>query len=260
MIDGRPPGARLRRARSSGALRRSYRACRAQLRDLVGAVAERRAGSRRCAAPSAAAARRRRGRRRDRLKPARVTVIGRSTPGTSSNVLQQLALRAPAAAPAPRGTRQHAAGRDADLVERRFPFARRSRLRAPPRSPPSARRDCCLRASRSREARIVGQIGAADRRATSASNCSCLLAAMLSRPSPVLNVPDGAAVKLSLPIGRGSCAGDQIVRHHPAHGGERGVEHRHVDEARLRRCARAAPARRRWRRPRSCRRCVSATG
>ena len=35
----------------------------------------------------------------------------------------------------------------------------------------------------------------------SVSNCSCLLAAMLSRPSPVRNVPDGLAVMFSLPIG-----------------------------------------------------------
>ena len=37
----------------------------------------------------------------------------------------------------------------------------------------------------------------------SVSNCSCLLAAMFRRPSPVRNVPEGAAVILSLPIGSG---------------------------------------------------------
>ena len=38
----------------------------------------------------------------------------------------------------------------------------------------------------------------------SASNCSCLLAAMFITPSAVLNVPDGLAVKLSLPFGVGA--------------------------------------------------------
>ena len=38
----------------------------------------------------------------------------------------------------------------------------------------------------------------------SASYCFCSLAAMLSGPEPVANVPDGAAVKFSLPIGCGS--------------------------------------------------------
>ena len=38
----------------------------------------------------------------------------------------------------------------------------------------------------------------------SASNCSCLLAAIFITPSAVLNVPDGLAVKLSLPFGMGA--------------------------------------------------------
>ncbi len=37
----------------------------------------------------------------------------------------------------------------------------------------------------------------------SASHCSCLLAAMLMWPSWVAKVPEGAAVKLSLPMGTG---------------------------------------------------------
>ena len=38
----------------------------------------------------------------------------------------------------------------------------------------------------------------------SASNCSCLFAAMLISPSRVRNAPDGAAVMLSLPWACGS--------------------------------------------------------
>ena len=36
------------------------------------------------------------------------------------------------------------------------------------------------------------------------TNCSCLLAAMLIRPSAVAKAPEGAAVMFSVPIGRGS--------------------------------------------------------
>ena len=73
----------------------------------------------------------------------------------------------------------------------------------------------------------------------SASNCSCLLAAMLMRPSFALKAPDGAAVKLSLPWAFGSTPAIRKFETDPAHRGERRVEHRHVDEGALAR--RVAP-------------------
>ncbi len=61
------------------------------------------------------------------------------------------------------------------------------------------------------------------------SHCSCLFAAMLTKPSFVRKVPDGAAVKLSFPMATGALPADEEVRGDPSHERHDRVEERDVD-------------------------------
>ena len=152
------------------------------------------------------------------------------------------------------GHGQDASGGHAGRVERAAPIRRRirdgsaasisavsaARLRL--RASRAAKRSSSIRSSRS--------ISRA-----SASNCSCLLAAMLSRPSAGPERAGRRGGEIVVAHRRRLLAGDQIVRDDPAHRRDRGIEHRHVDEAPFARLRRGRRAQRRWRRRRSSRRC-----
>jgi len=66
----------------------------------------------------------------------------------------------------------------------------------------------------------------------SASHCSCLLAAMLTCPSWVAKLPEGAAVSCRCPSAP-ALAADQQVGRHPAHQGQDRIEERDVDHLAL---------------------------
>src|SRR5680860_249619 len=74
------------------------------------------------------------------------------------------------------------------------------------RVPSSSSRNSSRRRLRSSRDRKRGSVSRSGRVSTShkISNCSCLLAAMFSLPSPVSKQPDGAEVLFSLPIATGS--------------------------------------------------------
>ena len=86
---------------------------------------------------------------------------------------------------------------------------------------------------RGRQSADRWQAPAARSASHSASNCCCWLAAMLSRPSPVRNVPDGARGHVLVAERLRPHARDQPVGNHPAHRDKRRLQHRHVDELAL---------------------------
>ena len=85
-------------------------------------------------------------------------------------------------------------------------------------------------ASRSAKRGSVASSGAPTQLGTARRTASARWRRCSARPAPVRKVPDGAAVKLSLPIGTRHDAGIEVIRHDPAHRRERRVEHRDVHE------------------------------
>ncbi len=160
----------------------------------------------------------------------RAIVSGRSMPGTSSKVLSSSRCATCGSASACGTVSTQPAG--TPILLNTDCHSAQVRVCSDFSSSCVSSRRCALRFSRRAKR---GSLARSSRPSacTSASNCSCLLAAMLIRPSWARNAPDGRGGEVVVAVRPRLDVGDQEVGHRPAHRRERRVEHRDVDEGPL---------------------------